>query len=519
MKNHKTALIAIACCLLAMLTIVAVPMMLVMSFVGGGGAAATQPGCGSTDGLSPDGTPTIDQQTAGLGRRQMTNAYTIYLQGRRQNISEFGIIVALATASQESDFLNLANDGEGGDLASDQTDVGQSVDLDHDGVGTNNGSLGVFQQQYPWWGGIKQLMTPQIAAQKFFNALKAIQGWQDMAVTEAAQAVQSSAYPTAYADDEPLARRLFTAFEKHGDSTDVDNLTTVSGPSTQCGAGDAMVCPPTESPAENGLTPDALRVLRCVNQEFGPHTYSGVGERPTNSTSDHPSGRAVDIMIDSWQAEKGNKEGYAIARWARRHAADLGVTYIIWDARIWSVERNNEGWRPYEHPSGSTDPTSMHLDHVHVSVVGNAAGNDNTTTSEDGTVLPLKAGSYTLSSPYGWRASPTTGESELHGGQDMAAPAGTPIRAAQAGKVTVAEWCDTCGFGYYVVVKTGDTEIYYAHQSKMHVTAGRKVDAGDVIGEVGSTGNSTGDHLHFEVRVNGTAVEPMKWLRGRGLDP
>ena len=128
-------------------------------------------------------------------------------------------------------------------------------------------------------------------------------------------------------------------------------------------------CPPSGSSAEAGLTPNALLVLRCVNAHFGPHAYAGVGDRPTNPSSDHPYGRAVDIMIENWHTASGVAEGTAIAEWVRAHATRLGVTYIIWRARIWSL--GDTGWRPYRHPSGAPDPTSAHLDHVHVSVTGN----------------------------------------------------------------------------------------------------------------------------------------------------
>jgi len=133
------------------------------------------------------------------------------------------------------------------------------------------------------------------------------------------------------------------------------------------GGGDTS-CPPTDSPAEKGLTPDALLVLRCVDAEFGPHTYGGVGDRASNPGSDHPAGRAVDIMINNWNTPAGEAEGTRITEWVREHAKELGVTYIIWRAKIWSVARNAEEWRTYTHPSGATDPTSLHMDHPHVSV-------------------------------------------------------------------------------------------------------------------------------------------------------
>ena len=135
---------------------------------------------------------------------------------------------------------------------------------------------------------------------------------------------------------------------------------------TACHNGPLDDCPPSGSSAEAGLTPNALLVLRCVNARFGSHAYGGVGERANNPDSDHPYGRAVDIMIENWPMTTGIAEGTAIAEWVRANAEQLGVTYIIWRAQIWSV--GDTDWRPYGHPSGATDPTSMHMDHVHVSV-------------------------------------------------------------------------------------------------------------------------------------------------------
>jgi endonuclease/exonuclease/phosphatase (EEP) superfamily protein YafD len=146
-------------------------------------------------------------------------------------------------------------------------------------------------------------------------------------------------------------------------TADID-LVTNCAPDGGPGLGN---CPPSGSAAEAGLTPNALLVLRCVNARFGPHAYAGVGDRSDNPSSDHPDGRAVDIMIDQWGTASGVAEGTAIAEWVRTHAAQLGITYIIWRARIWSLGHTD--WRPYGHPSGATDPTSAHLDHVHVSTL------------------------------------------------------------------------------------------------------------------------------------------------------
>ncbi len=116
-----------------------------------------------------------------------------------------------------------------------------------------------------------------------------------------------------------------------------------------------------------------------------------------------------------------------------------------------------------------------------------------------------------VSSPFGYRIHPIFKVRKMHTGLDMSASMGTPIRAADSGTVIQAGWRG--GYGKTVVISHGDgLATLYAHQSKILVSVGDTVSRGDIIGEVGSTGYSTGPHLHFEVRVNGTPVDPMGYL-------
>ena len=99
----------------------------------------------------------------------------------------------------------------------------------------------------------------------------------------------------------------------------------------------------------------------------------------------------------------------------------------------------------------------------------------------------------------------------LHAGIDIAAPNGTPIRAADSGTVALAGW--TGGYGNYTCIQHGGSlSTCYAHQTSIGVSVGQNVSKGQVIGAVGNTGNSTGAHLHFETRVNGSPVDPMGYL-------
>ncbi len=119
---------------------------------------------------------------------------------------------------------------------------------------------------------------------------------------------------------------------------------------------------------------------------------------------------------------------------------------------------------------------------------------------------PLKS-RYYISSRFGWRSSPFTGERSYHGGIDMACPAGTPVYAALLGTVTTAGWSDIYG-NYVIITHYSGYKSLYGHMSKITVKKGQFVSTGTKIGEVGSTGLSTGPHLHFTVYKNGNAVNP-----------
>ncbi|MFY7835788.1 MAG: M23 family metallopeptidase [Novosphingobium sp.] len=119
-----------------------------------------------------------------------------------------------------------------------------------------------------------------------------------------------------------------------------------------------------------------------------------------------------------------------------------------------------------------------------------------------------------LSSGYGMRNHPVLGGRRAHKGIDLSAPTGTPIRATADGTVEMADWFG--GYGLYVQLDHGAAmETRYGHMSRIAVAAGQQVRKGDVIGYVGSTGRSTGPHLHYEVRVSGEAVNPLPYMQGK----
>lgn len=119
---------------------------------------------------------------------------------------------------------------------------------------------------------------------------------------------------------------------------------------------------------------------------------------------------------------------------------------------------------------------------------------------------------YTITSAFGYRKAPTKGASTYHQGVDMACPTGTPIYATRSGTVTVASY-QKGGAGYYVSLNHGDGfASIYMHMSRFIVSKGQTVSQGQIIGYVGSTGVSTGPHLHFGISYGGTYVNPMAYL-------
>jgi len=123
--------------------------------------------------------------------------------------------------------------------------------------------------------------------------------------------------------------------------------------------------------------------------------------------------------------------------------------------------------------------------------------------------MPLEGAK--LTSGYGMRTHPVLGGRRRHSGIDLAAPTGTPVYATADGLVGRADWFSS--YGLYISIDHGaDMETRFAHLSRLAVAAGDNVKKGDLIGYVGSTGRSTGPHLHYEVRIDGVAVNPIPYM-------
>lgn len=140
---------------------------------------------------------------------------------------------------------------------------------------------------------------------------------------------------------------------------------------------------------------------------------------------------------------------------------------------------------------------------------GSSSGSDSSITVGSSWIVPC---SYRkISSPFGFRESPTSGASTYHQGVDLAAPAGTPIVASRGGTVTIASYSNSAG--YYVSINHGDGfSSIYMHMTNYIVSSGQKVSQGQTIGYVGSTGISTGNHLHFGIAQNGSYVNPCNYV-------
>ncbi len=118
-----------------------------------------------------------------------------------------------------------------------------------------------------------------------------------------------------------------------------------------------------------------------------------------------------------------------------------------------------------------------------------------------------------LTSSYGMRTHPVLGGRRQHKGVDLAMPVGTPVYATADGVIGRADWFSS--YGLYVAIEHGgNIQTRYGHMSRLNVAAGQQVKKGDVIGYVGTTGRSTGPHLHYEVRIAGVAVNPVPYMNG-----
>jgi hypothetical protein len=274
------------------------------------------------------------------------------------------------------------------------------------------------------------------------------------------------------------------------------------------------------------VQPHTARLAMLLGPKFG---ITNIGGHRQDSIPDHPSGLALDFMVND------KRTGDRLADYIVEHIDELGVRYVIWYQRIWNVDRADEGWRPMDDRGSDTQ---NHKDHVHVTM--NEIGGTMDVEATDGderqncahgltrdstgsTDQPNSQGwtkplTGRLSSPFGPRTDPVRGGPGFHGGQDIAASCRTPIHAAKGGVVTESGRVGSYG-NLIVIDHGGGVSTAYAHiiDNGLLVSSGDRVSTGAQIGKVGSTGNSTGCHLHFEVRLNGVRVNPTEYLVSVGI--
>jgi len=286
-------------------------------------------------------------------------------------------LVALMTALQESQLANIAYG-------------------DRD-------SVGLFQQRpSAGWGTVQQILDPVYSTEAFFGGAKPpnppglvdINGWPSMPFTEAAQAVQVSAFPNAYAKQERRARQIAAEaginLERAGDpyagraGPKPTGPASPQGPLDSCDDGGGLV----NGQPVNGVWPAQQATVADPTGTGGkvtPRTAAWVAQARAalsdppmscwdahawNPTSDHPRGKACDVSVgsDARQSPPMRAKGDSIANWTLQTASKTGVRYVIWYGKIWSARTGQ--WKPYNGGGiyDPTDATGGHFNHVHVSL-------------------------------------------------------------------------------------------------------------------------------------------------------
>lgn len=288
-------------------------------------------------------------QVAGYKGVQLANAQQVVAAADKLGLDDWTAAVGIMTAMGESSLINV----------------------DH-GDRVRNDTIGLFQTG-PEWGAYTRRMDPYEAALLFFDRLQDVPGWREMTPTMAAHRAQRNADPNHYTKSWDAARQVLAWVRQNpalaGLGNDQECGTDANGPEVGP-AGPLGACPPSGSPAENGLRSTAVYGLRCVKEAFPWLTSIGgrrSGSSSTCSFSDHCKGLANDLMIAQWSTVQGNARGWQVAKWVQAHARELNVTYVIFDAKVWRSYAPERGWARYSHPYGNSSPTLAHRDHVHVS--------------------------------------------------------------------------------------------------------------------------------------------------------
>ncbi len=283
-------------------------------------------------------TAVVEGHEVDLDAEQAENAALITAISVRRGMPARAASIALATAYQESDLYNV----EFGD----------------------RDSLGLFQQRpSQGWGTEEQVLDPVYSTNAFYDALAEVDGYEGLEITVAAQEVQRSGFPEAYADHEQDARALASA------------LTGNSRGSFTCETEDDAEPASTELTGV-GLTPRAdilrqeLLAVFGADLALGGYAPDGVSTGHMEGSA-HYAGRAVDVFVRP-VTEDNRTRGWAVAHYLVAQADRLDVDTVIFDAQIWTTRRSDEGWRDYVVDTSDVDPATAaileHRDHVHVDV-------------------------------------------------------------------------------------------------------------------------------------------------------
>lgn len=358
-------------------------------------------------------------------------------------------------------------------------------------------SRGLFQQRDNGaWGTYEQRMDPYQSALSFYRVLETITDRDRMEPTLVANAVQRNADPYHYA--------------KYWQSA-VEIVQGLAGVTSRPASRTEEVSRYSLGPVQ----PQTAAVANTLGAQFGIITVGGWRDPATEvyDPQGHPAGLALDFMTND--IPDGTTVGDRLADHITTHATDLGVSYVIWRQRIWSPDRAAEGWRPM---ADRGSPTQNHMDHVHLSLTGHgsmtladACGTGTTPGTVGGQGWSAPA-SGPISSGYGPRWG------GWHYGTDFAPPCDAPIWAAAAGTVTFAG--PAAGYGNWIKISHDQGVVTtYGHMftAGVLVHTGDVVQAGQQIGRVGTAGDSTGCHLHFEVLTQGTYTDPLPFLAQRGV--
>lgn len=421
---------------------------------------------------------------AGYSHEQLVNAAHIMLAAKQLNLTVRDQRIGIMTAMGESSLLVLNH----GDKAGPD-------------------SRGLFQQRSNGaWGSLSDRMNPSISATNFFKAAMRVEGRATLEPTLVAHRTQGNANPYHYRPFWEPAGAVLQA---------VAGVRPAAGSSGSTGEPAGQ----TNSHRKYALgkvKPITATVANTLGPRFGIRTIGGYRAGNSRDPQGHPSGLALDLMTND--IPNGTATGQRMADYIVEHHEQLGVKYLIWRQQVWSAQRSDEGWR------GMADrgsPTQNHMDHVHLSLQADAAVDPTatpaceglTSTGEVSSTGWAKPSDGPLGSPYGWRIHPIKHTRRFHYGQDMGPGCDAPIWAANKGTVITSGRAG--GFGHLIEIDHGGGVVsryghMYADGLLVHV--GDHVKAGQQIAKMGSDGLSTGCHLHFEVRINGSNVDPIAYL-------